>query len=515
MRICFRLKKKISSAPLLLIGLRILAALLPRIVQPIAGAPMACTLPLSESGIFPKLAPLFFSFHKKEQNINIFACKEQKRIIYAVHGLVQGRVSGQRAEMGELKWLFLDLNSYFASVEQQAERRLRGKPVAVVPAFSPYTTIIASSYEARAFGVKTGMKLGEAQLMCPDIIAVAARHDVYVVYHHRIRAAIEQHIHIAKVCSIDEVACPLLGRERAPGAAHALARRVQGAILSEVGECLGSSVGLAPSRLLAKTASTMKKPRGITMIRQEDLPGPLLSLTLRDLTGIGKNRERRLRAAGIHDVATFWNLTPGAARRIWGSIEGEAFWYGLHGVDPPDQAESPRQSIGHSQVLMPEMRTPPAAWAVGRRLLVAAAARLRLADCVATRFSLHARIPDAPSWEREYRFAPTANTFALLRGMDAMEADFLSDLVRVRIKKIGVTLSGLLPGKGGEADLFGHIAARPDEGSELHLARALDRLNQRYGRDAVSIGPPPRRIADYTGGKIAFSRIPDLADFAH
>jgi DNA polymerase IV len=426
---------------------------------------------------------------------------------------------GQRATMVGLKWLFLDLNSYFASVEQQAESRLRGRPVAVVPAVSDYMTIIASSYEARAFGVKTGMKWREARLLCPDIVAIPARHDVYVAYHHRIRAVIERHIHIGKVCSIDEVACPLLGREQMVDAAYALARRVQGAILSEVGECLGSSVGLAPSCLLAKTASTMKKPRGITVLEQKDLPGPLLRLALQDLTGIGKNRARRLQAAGIHNVESFWNLTPNAARRIWGSIEGEAFWYGLHGVDPPEQPPSPRQSIGHSQVLMPEMRDPQSAWVVGRRLLVAAAARLRQAQCIAGRLIVHARIPDYPSWEREIRLRPTANTFALLRKMDDLCATFLTDLAGSRIRKIGITLSGLQPHEGPEPDLFAlTLLAQeepPSEHRELQLACAIDRLNQRYGRDSVSIGPPPRRLADYTGGKIAFSRIPDPADFAN
>jgi hypothetical protein len=91
-----------------------------------------------------------------------------------------------------VRWLFLDLNSYFASVEQELQPHLRGKPVAVVPLMADTTSCIAASYEAKAFGVKTGVKVGDAKRMCPGLQLVEARHKEYVDYHHRIIEAVER-----------------------------------------------------------------------------------------------------------------------------------------------------------------------------------------------------------------------------------------------------------------------------------------------------------------------------------
>src|ERR1700749_798670 len=111
-----------------------------------------------------------------------------------------------------LRWLFLDLNSYFASVEQELVPSLRGRPVAVVPVVADTTCCIAASYEAKTFGVKTGTQVGEAKRMCPGIELVEARHELYVDYHNRNVEAVETVVPVASVMSIDEIACRLVGR---------------------------------------------------------------------------------------------------------------------------------------------------------------------------------------------------------------------------------------------------------------------------------------------------------------
>ena len=108
-----------------------------------------------------------------------------------------------------LKWLFFDLNSYFASVEQQENPALRGKPVAVVPMQSDYTCAIAASYEAKAYGIKTGTRILDAKQMCPNLICVPARHDIYVQYHNRILEEFIKLAPINKVWSIDELSSRL------------------------------------------------------------------------------------------------------------------------------------------------------------------------------------------------------------------------------------------------------------------------------------------------------------------
>ena len=213
-----------------------------------------------------------------------------------------------------LKWLFLDLNSYFASVEQQDRPELRGKPLAVVPMLTDSTCAIAASYEAKACGIKTGTMIYEAKKKCPDLICVEARHDVYVDYHHRIFDELEKYIHITKVCSIDEVACQLLSNEQSIPYVTDLARRIKDGIRTNVGSVIGCSIGVAPNKFLAKTASNMQKPDGFTIL--DELPGRLFDLKLTDLTGINVNMEYRLNKAGIYSVEQFYNLSPKHARSV-------------------------------------------------------------------------------------------------------------------------------------------------------------------------------------------------------
>src|ERR1700730_3501641 len=126
-----------------------------------------------------------------------------------------------------LRWLVLDLNSFFASCEQQEDPELRGKPVIVVPATVETTCAIAASYPAKAFGIKTGTLVHEARRLCPVVRLVPAHHKLYVEYHHRILEAIDRHIPVEDVMSIDEVACRLDRRQQEPAVARTLAQSIK------------------------------------------------------------------------------------------------------------------------------------------------------------------------------------------------------------------------------------------------------------------------------------------------
>ena len=115
-----------------------------------------------------------------------------------------------------LKWLYLDFNSYFATIEQQINPPLRNRPIAIVPSITDYTCAIAASYEAKKKGIKTGTMIAEAKKLCPDIICIQANHEKYIAYHHKLINEINKHIPIEHVCSIDEVACKLIGKECKP-----------------------------------------------------------------------------------------------------------------------------------------------------------------------------------------------------------------------------------------------------------------------------------------------------------
>lgn len=416
----------------------------------------------------------------------------------------------------DLRWLFLDLNSFFASAEQQMQPALRDRPVTVRPAPSEYTCAIAASYEARPFGVRTGMQVADARKLCPELIVVEARPDAYVDWHQRIMAEIDRHLPIWKVCSIDEAACRLTGPDRRVDVAVALARRVQAAILANVGECLRSSVGLAPSRFLAKTASGMQKPAGLTVLRADALLGPLLDLPLSKFPGIGGRMLARLAAAGVTDTAALWAMDPHHARRIWNSIEGERIWRGLHGLDSQEPPERPRASISHSHVLAASMRRPDQARVVARRLVVKCGARLRRMGLAGAGLSLFVDMKDGGARPANHNLScpvpPTSDTFVLLRALETLWDTAMNGQAGRRITYVGVGVFNLKPLDAFAPDLFSH---GPDEGGRarsLRLSKALDALNSRYGKDTVSIGPKSDLPA-YVGAKIAFSRIPEVEEF--
>ena len=419
-----------------------------------------------------------------------------------------------------LRWLFLDLNSYFASVEQQLDPALRGRPVIVAPVGSDTTVAIAASVEAKRYGITTGTPVWEAKRLCKELLIAPARHDKYVEFHDAVIAEIWKHIPVTHVCSIDEVACRLLDNENSPDQAVALARRIKAGIRANVGECLTSSVGIAPNRLLAKLASDMQKPDGLIVLTAEQLPHRLFGLALRDISGIGANMERRLARDGVNDIRQYCERRPRDAGTAWGGTNGDRLWYLLHGVDLPDKATRTR-SIGHSHVLSPGKRGLEPVRLTARRLALKAASRLRRKGYAARLLVLHVRFEqDKIVWQTSRRLAPTQDSFQVLAALDALFPRLAEEGRQrhgsLRVRMIGVTLNEIVPVDGEQGSLFEHLdpddpLARETRG--LALSRAMDRLNEKFGRHAVSLGPFYGGRIDRVGTKIAFGRIPDMDEF--
>jgi len=410
---------------------------------------------------------------------------------------------------GNLRWLYLDMNSYFASCEQQDDYRLRRRPVIVVPVMSDYTSAIAASQEAKALGIKTGTGVKEARERCRDLVVVEARPDRYVELHDRILEQVDRVLPVEKVCSIDEVACLLMGPQRVEVAARALGHRIQRLILENVGECLTASIGVGPSRLLAKTAADMKKPLGMTVLRQDNLPGPLLDIRLDDFAGIGRSMEARLNKVGVYTVRDLWALSPSRMRQIWGGIMGEHFWYALRGVDPPE-TETARASISHSHVLPRELRPLEAARSVARRLTAKCGSRLRRMGYKCTGLHLSLRGTNGRAGA-EARFTVTADSFRMLAALDELWDGCAARIPERRVKKVGVTCLNLIPAEAAP-DLFGWTPEGHEDPRHMRLLNALDGLNQRFGKDAVTIGPRTK-LHNFVGAKIAFNRIPEVQEF--
>ena len=198
-----------------------------------------------------------------------------------------------------LRYLFVDMNAYFASVEQQDHPHLRGKPVGVVPVVAETSCCIAASYEAKAQGVRTGTPVWEARRLCPKIVLTLARPERYCQVHTKIVRAVGRCIPVTKILSVDEMTCKLIGDEQKPENATRIAHEIKRAIKATAGETLRCPIGVGPSTMLAKVAGDMMKPDGLTFLHPEELPGNLYALKITDFPGIGPRMEKRFHRYGI------------------------------------------------------------------------------------------------------------------------------------------------------------------------------------------------------------------------
>lgn len=396
-----------------------------------------------------------------------------------------------------LRWLFIDMNSFFASCEQQASPSLRGRPIAVVPADTDTTCAIAASYEAKRFGVKTGTMVREAKQMCPNLVLVPARPKLYITIHHRFVEAIESCIPVEDVMSVDEVACLLDRTQQTREAVRLLSARIKTVMREEVGECLTCSIGAASNRLLAKLASDMQKPDGLTILHPEDMPHAIMHLKPNDICGIGANMQARLAYAGITTMRDLWNAEAGFLRRVWGGVMGARFHALLHGMDLPSPSR-PRRSMGHQHVLEPATRSMIAAQPVIRQLLSKAAAKLRGEEFYARRLILDIKwMGHLGYFVEELRFRETQDTRFLLQGLMTLWAR----APNLKPLRVGITLADLVPATKHQFDLF----ERPRNET---LSKAIDKLNGKFGRGTIAFG----NNSDYITSKIPFSHVPDIKE---
>jgi len=403
--------------------------------------------------------------------------------------------------MLNVNWLFLDMNSFFASAEQQMQPRLRGRPVAVVPMMTDRTCCIAVSYEARRYGIKTGTNVGLAKQRCPGLQLVAGRHEDYVRIHHEIIAAVETVLPVHKICSVDEMACKLSPQHYEVGEAVKLARQVKEAIYKQVGPYLRCSVGLATNRFLAKVGSNMQKPDGLTVIAREDLPRRLYSLKLSDFPGIGKNMQRRLESQGIRTTRQLCGLSKQHMTDVWQSVLGEQWWHWLRGDEYPEKPTT-RRTVGHSHVLPPESRSDEGARAVMVRLLHKAAMRLRRLNHCAGRMEVKLKFLDGwPKWKRTLRVGRCQDTPTLLKAFERM---WRTHPHGGRPLQASITLFDLTPNACTTQPLFA------EDRRALAATQAMDKLNERFGPNSVYFASM-HEAKDSAPLRIAFTNIPDVA----
>jgi DNA polymerase-4 len=411
-------------------------------------------------------------------------------------------------------FLHIDLNSFFASVEQQIHPEFRNRPLAVVPTQADTTCCIAASYEAKALGIKTGTQVGEAKRICPEIVLIEGSHSVYAEYSHKIAAAVERCCPVAHTPSIDEMVCQLMGREQEPPRARQIALAIKQAIRDDVGETLRCSIGMAPNRYLAKIASDMQKPDGLIGLLPSQLPRAIEHLELRDLPGVGAKTEVRLNAKGITTMEQLLALDRTGMHGLWDSVWGDRLFHWLRGAATGDDGapvdSGIQKSLGHSHVLGPEHRSPEGAWAVAHKLLHKAAMRLRMEHFYAASMGVTIRYALSreqaagmkktkkhfsglthSGWGMEARFSPCQDTLTLLNVLRTAWAKRPEGPEFARPFFVGVTMHSLF----GDPDNRGELAA------------TMDKLNLKYGHTTLHFaGMLPARESAPT--RIAFTQIP-------
>lgn len=398
-----------------------------------------------------------------------------------------------------LDWLFLDMDNYFASVEQQARPELRGRAVGVLPVMSEGSCCIAASAQAKRRGVKTGTRVFDARRRCPQIVFVEARPAYYVAVHKRIKAAIETVVPIDKVWSIDEVAVKLLGKEREPASAMAIGRRVKAAVCEAVGECLTCSVGLAPTRLLAKVACELGKPDGLCALPLEKLPEAIETLELTDLPGINVGVRARLHRKGICTIRELYAMSAQQAQEAWGSIEGRRYWMALHGQEP-DLPPEHRRMFTHANVLAPELRTERGAHSVMTRLLHKAAARLRCHGYVAHTLWASVKYADDGRWADEIALPACQDTVTVV---EHFERIWKRKRCSGKPTKVSIGVGRLEPVHCATGRLFDGVDHRRS------LGTIIDTINQKFGNHSVYLGGMHDIADKEMQDKIAFGRVPD------
>jgi DNA polymerase-4 len=291
--------------------------------------------------------------------------------------------------MALFRRLFIDFDSFYASVEQQDNEEYREKPVIVVPCVSDYTCAIAASYQAKRLGVKTGTRVKTAKEKIPGLFVVEARPKRYVEIHNQIVEVLTKHFKKIQILSIDEMACEI--EEDDDFDCEMIAADLKLDLMDVLGDHISCSIGVAKNVFLSKVAADMNKPNGFTALGQK-AEEQLKELGLTDLPGIAERMETRLNKSRINTVEDLFAIDELKLKKAWGSVIGARWWHMIRGSLQCDYGLSNNEipkSFGHTHVLPPNKRDDYGSFEVFESLLFRALERLNKHRIGAKRISIY------------------------------------------------------------------------------------------------------------------------------
>ncbi|MEW5826465.1 MAG: DNA polymerase IV [Candidatus Bipolaricaulota bacterium] len=396
----------------------------------------------------------------------------------------------------------LDMDSYFASVEQQAQPSLRGKPIGVTGKPTERSIVTAFSREAKRFPVVTGMPVWEAERVCPGLVLVAGHPERYVETTRRFLAVLEEVTPVIEVFSIDEVFMDITQAVPRYGDATRLAREVQRRFREVLGPHITATLGIAAAgKAFAKLVAKRHKPNGIGVLRDDDLPALLRTTSVSEICGIGPRIERRLGRLGIRVLSDLAEISEATLRHEFG-IYGVFLRELGHGRDPtpilPFSEIPPPKSVGHSKTLPPELREISLALVVLHDLADKVAARLRRLGYLSR--TVHCGFRTGvlgPGYAKQTTLALPSNDgeaiFAACRSiLDALPVQ-PSEVAHVFVSATNLVARDALPDSLFEADR-----------RRARLNDALDGVQRRYGERALRRGTSLliKPLPEHVGGFI-------------
>lgn len=369
--------------------------------------------------------------------------------------------------------MHVDLNSCFASIEQQARPLLRDRPVAVVNRRTEKTSVVTASYEAKARGVKVGMKVATARLLCPDLVALESDPPKYRYVYRRLMGILNEYSSVVRMKSVDEglidfAASPVNSRQ---DDLMDVGREIKQRIRQEIGDYMRCNIGIGTNRFLAKTAAGLNKPDGLSQITHKNLRQVYGRLGLEDLTGIATGNSRRLRQVGIMTPLDFLDADEVVLdRQVFNGKPGRDWYRRLRGWEV-DDVDFGMKSIGRQFVL--DRRDLGYAEVLRRfhNLCEDVVAKLRAQGALATGVRIYVKSYQAGHWQNFCRQE---------RGFDDEKTLFrivgeLFPTAPLPAYEIGVTCYGLKFGGHSQLDLFGEMSKTAD------LTSAIDEINDFWG----------------------------------
>jgi DNA polymerase-4 len=376
---------------------------------------------------------------------------------------------------GEANILHADLDSFYASVEQRDDPRLRGRPVIVGGG-----VVLAASYEAKADGVRTAMGGARARRLCPQAIVVPPRMSAYVEASKAVFEIFEDTAPVVEGLSIDEAFLDVRGLEHISGTPIEIAARLRRRVLERVG--LPITVGVARTKFLAKVASAVAKPDGLLLVPPGEELAFLHPLPVQRLWGVGRVTAEKLRSRGITTVADVALLTEAGLVAILGRASGRHLHALAHNRDPrPVQVRRRRRSIGSQHALGLARRSPEAIDAVAVGLVDRVTRRMRNAGRVGRTVVLRLRFDDYSRATRS-RTLPqaTAQTDTILAAVRGLLAAAMPTIARRGLTLVGIAVGNLCDDRAVQ------LVLPFDRRNRAALDAALDEVRERFGSAAVT-----------------------------